>query len=235
MRSACHLLIDQSMGKSLFTAAAAMTVLAIAVGGCGDGGLPPVSPDPTPPTNAGKDDGDLNRDQNSATNIVDPIPEPLDTALAETTCAKSITTTMPGVTLKFTMQKCTYTAKEAEGGIVLEYAIIVDGPLPDVYAQDGRAPIGMSEGILEMVGGGFYSYEAERAPSRSASRLRPGVYRTKLRWNGMQFTGKDDMKSAKVGRYQLQLRTSFYKGSTKEEGAVPVNKVTGELAFEIVE
>jgi hypothetical protein len=162
-------------------------------------------------------------------------PEPLGATFAKSPCAKVEQTSTASVSIHFTSEKCSYTAKEARAGILIEYAIVIEEELPGVFAQRlDRTPLGQSEQLNEQ-GTGARQYYVVPTGRLDSGRAVPkvGVYRRSVRWDGMTFSGPPNTKTPKLGKYELMIRSELYSEANPGMEERPAHEISGLFDFEI--
>ncbi|MFZ6183816.1 hypothetical protein [Nannocystis pusilla] len=162
-----------------------------------------------------------------------------DVALCEGTSMSSL----PGVTIVFPPQPCTFTVAEVHGGVVFHYEVHVEAALPDVlrYRQDaGGCDEPGASGLIvaPRIFGGDEMYcfcNQGLCPGLDIPpiTLQPGVYPGELEWKGWNWQGPHvDLGPAfSPGEYIVQERAI---GSFKSNGADVDYEVLAQLPITLL-
>jgi hypothetical protein len=160
-------------------------------------------------------------------------------------CVTSGSSSLPGVTIDFPAQRCSFTLAEASAGITFHYDVIVamDGisvvPQPeDAGGCDSAGPSGLIP--LSTVSGGGQSYclcdvGFCAPPSMTPVTLAMGTYPDSFTWDGKNWGGPSDTGNPKgpafpPGHYTLTVSA---KGQVEMPGPAAPFVVTGTLDIEI--
>ncbi|MFY0539562.1 hypothetical protein [Nannocystis pusilla] len=150
---------------------------------------------------------------------------------------------LPGVTIVFPPQPCTFTVAETHAGVVFHYEVHVEAALPDVqaYRQDpGDCDEPGASGLIvaPRIFGGDEEYcfcNQGLCPGLDIPpiTLQPGVYPGELEWKGWNWQGPHvDLGPAfPPGEYVVQERAI---GSFKSNGADVDYEVLAQLPITLL-
>jgi hypothetical protein len=115
-------------------------------------------------------------------------------------CAIDSASDLPGVTIVFAPQNCTFTLAQAAAGISIAYDVVVAQDVPGVIpAGQSSAPAPGPSGLIvfEKLGGGGQSYclcdtGLGAQPSQTPVTIKKGTYPGTFTWQGKNWTGPSD-------------------------------------------
>lgn len=169
--------------------------------------------------------------------------ETTDTGGEPVLCEGTSMSSLPGVTIVFPPQPCTFTLAEVQSGVVFHYEVHVEAELPDVqrYRQDaGHCDEPEASGLIvaPRIFGGDEMYcfcNQGLCPGLDIppTTLQPDVYPGELEWKGWNWQGPHvDLGPAfPPGEYTVQERAI---GSFKSNGADVDYEVLAQLPITLL-
>ena len=166
-----------------------------------------------------------------------------DTGPPDVVCEGTGMSSLPGVTIVFPPQKCSFTLDEADAGIAFAYEVHVDAPVTDVqvYRQDAGdcgepGPSGLViEPTISGNGQNYCHCNQGLCPGLDLPpvTLEPGVYPSVLEWSGFNWVGphEDPGPHFPAGKYLVQERAL---GHVTVEGIDTEFDIVGTLPITLV-
>ncbi|NOZ00800.1 MAG: hypothetical protein GXP54_02795 [Deltaproteobacteria bacterium] len=159
-------------------------------------------------------------------------------------CVTGADSNLPGVSIRFAADRCSWTLAEAAAGIEIPYSVVVDDDFQDVFPmpQDaGQCGQPGTSGLIlfEKLAGGDQSYcicdtGLCMGPDNKPVTLKKGEYAGVFQWDGVNWAGPSDTGNPKgqpfpPGTYTLTV--SAVGSTDNPEG--PAFKVEGTLEIQL--
>jgi len=153
-------------------------------------------------------------------------------------CTADAHSTLPGVTLRFSTTRCTFTLAQARAGIAIDYEVVVDQNRGAWQSSD-RPPGPSGLVVSERLGGSGETYGLEVNTGLVREHpitLARGTYPASFKWDGVNSAGALDASQRKgltfpPGTYRLEVRAvgSFADGKAKRDF-----ELTGAFSVKLV-
>ena len=161
-------------------------------------------------------------------------------------CQTLATSSLPGVSIEFTTSDCSYTLAEAAAGITIDYEVIVEADIPNLFPQpqdeggcDQPGPSGLI--LFENLSGGGQRYcvcdvGVCPGPSGDPGTAIQGVHPATFLWDGRNWTGPSDTGVPKgdpfsAGEYTLSVSAV---GTFDDAGAQAPFQVEGTFVIHLL-
>ena len=160
-------------------------------------------------------------------------------------CETSSTSTLPGASIEFISNDCTFTLAEAAAGIQIDYRVVVTNDIPNVHPTPQNTPCeGPGPSLLyvfENLGGDGQNYclcdlGLCQGPGPDPVTIPQGTYPASFSWDGKNWTGPSDFGNPKgaafpLGDYTLTVSS---KGDWTEAGVNKPYEVVGTAVVHLV-
>ncbi len=149
---------------------------------------------------------------------------------------------LPGVSLDLTGNRCSYTLAEVAAGVEFVYRVVVDGDLAGVQMLSTGCNVPGSSGLIvqENIGGGGQNYcvcdRGKCGATSYESNLVAGTYEARFAWEGVNWYGPSDTGNPygppfPPGTYQFTVTAT---GTYAAPGGATAFALQGAWTFDLV-